>query len=525
MVPPFSYSIGSHSLLLFLVFCMPITGTQGECGPPPKMNHTEPITGDSFPIGHTVVYSCDRTSGYYEIPENSKTITCLDDSTWSQISELCIRACEPPPRLQYGELQQIYVLMNIFRSGLKVSYKCRPGYTRVPGTSSSVTCMDDFTWSTPAEFCKLRSCGNPGDIDNGELEATDFLFGSRVTYRCNEGYRMISRRNYRDCEADGSWSNIAPQCEAQICTPPEQLINGSFNPYKDEYRYQEAVTFSCNKGLTLFGESSIFCSANGTWSSPTPTCKVVSCQDPLVPSSIRLSGFVGPYTLNSAVRFECVENLLMNGSDSVVCNIHSQWEPPLPECLNGCSSPPDVKSGSLKPDYAAQNIFRKDATIEYSCLPGFTAESGITRTCMGQRSWSDPSSSCSAITCPNIGVIAGGSYMPQKDKYEYQDTVTFTCNHGFKRSGVESAQCTINGVWTSNFPECRAITCTSPPNITDGSYVPQKHTYEYHNTVEYACNPGHILFGEKTVQCVNDGTWSRNPPKCKGVYHNYLLFV
>ncbi|XP_018416817.1 PREDICTED: complement decay-accelerating factor-like [Nanorana parkeri] len=118
-----------------------------------------------------------------------------------------------------------------------------------------------------------RQCGNPGEVENADMEAENFLFGSKVTYTCNAGYRMIGRRNYRECQADGTWSNALPICEVQLCPSPPEITDGEMYPFKEEYTYLDSVTYSCKGNLALIGEKSISCKEDGQWSSEAPKCK------------------------------------------------------------------------------------------------------------------------------------------------------------------------------------------------------------------------------------------------------------
>ncbi|KAM4702398.1 complement decay-accelerating factor-like isoform 2-T2 [Discoglossus pictus] len=359
MMSPLSHSIQSFCGL-FLFISAFIKGTHGDCGPVPVRNFTLPIEGTSFPIGTLQVYSCDRSIGYYDIPGMSRTITCEDNSQWSQIPDFCQRACDTPPRLQYGELKQEFIDQNIFPVNTIVQYDCRPGYVRVPGRSPTVTCLPDFTWSNATEFCTRKSCGNPGEIENGEMvEAPDFLFGTRITYECNKGYRMLSKRPYRECRADGTWSNAPPECEAVVCTPPVAIANGRFQPEKEEYHYQDAVTFTCNNNLALVGQGNVFCRDDGTWSSESPTCIVVECEEPRVANAERLSGFIGPYNLDFSVTFKCKPGLTLIGSDTSKCNISSKWDPTLPQCV---SHPPKTTPKPLPTTKDTQSTVPNAAT-------------------------------------------------------------------------------------------------------------------------------------------------------------------
>jgi hypothetical protein len=56
-----------------------------------------------------------------------------------------------------------------------------------------------------------KSCGHPGDIDNGFRDGIAHTFTSRVTYSCNDGYELVGRAN-RYCQSNGQWSGVLPSC-------------------------------------------------------------------------------------------------------------------------------------------------------------------------------------------------------------------------------------------------------------------------------------------------------------------------
>ncbi|KAM4795753.1 membrane cofactor protein-like [Rhinophrynus dorsalis] len=383
--------------------------------------------------------------------------------------------CDSPPRLAYGELKPEFSNQSTFDIGATVQYNCRPGYIRNPGTNNTITCLDNSTWSTPDEFCRRISCGPPGDTPNGQVEIEDTLFGSRANYTCDPGYNMISRYNYRECQADGTWSNSVPVCEVQICPPPHDITNGSYSPQKDEYQYQDSVTFTCNKDLFIVGESSIFCTAAGNWSAVEPHCKAVECSNPVVPNSKKTSGFVGPYTLNSAVGFECLEGFTMNGSSIVKCNINSEWEPSLPQCLKTCDSPPRLTYGELKPEFSDQNIFYVGQTVQYNCRPGYIRKLGTnnTITCLDNSSWSTPDEFCETVNCPDPVVPNSKKTSGFVGPYTLNSAVGFECLEGFKMNGPSTVKCNINSEWEPSLPQCLSTTATtqSSPTTADGDSV------------------------------------------------------
>jgi len=61
-----------------------------------------------------------------------------------------------------------------------------------------------------------KSCGHPGDIDNGVRDGVAHTFTSRVTYSCNDGYELVGRAN-RYCQSNGQWSGVLPSCRRMHC--------------------------------------------------------------------------------------------------------------------------------------------------------------------------------------------------------------------------------------------------------------------------------------------------------------------
>lgn len=380
--------------------------------------------------------------------------------------------CDLPPSISYGSLNKEFVNKETFKVGDTVQYSCRPGFIRILGTKNTVTCMSNSEWTRHDKFCTVKSCGHPGETENGYIEASNFLFGARVTYHCNEGFKMISRRNYRDCHEDRTWSNSVPQCEVVTCPPPASIPNGIFSPEKDEYNYLDAIHYQCNKPKSvLHGETFASCTENGTWSSIPPKCIDVDCPSPEVPAARKVSGFVGPYSLHTLVRFECMEGFIMNGTSDVKCNIHSQWEPSLPTCeRNFCYTPQlingKVKKGKPK-DFNNEKGFRINDSIKMECNSYFVINGQSTVTCQKDLTWHpelpicEKQSGCSSPKILNgrVALKNGVYYFPEKDGHAFStsDKIHLQCNDGFQLIGSSSSECTyswLRYVWSPVLPRC-----------------------------------------------------------------------
>ena len=74
---------------------------------------------------------------------------------------------------------------------------------------------------------------------------------------------------------------------------------------------------------------------------------------------------------------------------------------------------------------------------------------------------------------------------------------------------------------------CSGIQCPNRPSAPEDGNIHSdaidKTAYEFEDTVTYSCNAGFELIGEATLTCLSDGTWDRTPPTCQSMYYSYCL--
>ncbi|XP_047560653.1 complement decay-accelerating factor isoform X6 [Lutra lutra] len=263
-------------LLPLLLLCPP--AAQGDCSFPPEVPNAIQTVGDlqSFPERTTVTYKCKE--GFVKVPGKADSVVCLNNK-WSEVAEFCNRSCDVPTRLQFASLKKSFTKQNYFPVGSIVEYECRPGYQRDRLLSGKLTCLPNFTWSKPDEFCKRKSCPNPGDLRHGHVSIpTDILYAAVIHFSCNKGYRLVGApSSYCSIvDDDVGWSDPLPECQEIFCPEPPKISNGVILDPQNTYVYQQAVRYACIKGFTLIGEDSIYCTVKGDqgeWSGPLPECK------------------------------------------------------------------------------------------------------------------------------------------------------------------------------------------------------------------------------------------------------------
>ncbi|XP_032281383.1 membrane cofactor protein [Phoca vitulina] len=268
-------------------------------------------------------------------------------------------ACDAPPR--YSSMRPNVIKPN-YNPGNRVYFKCRPGYKLTPPFRSvSSVCQPDNTWTPLNEACTEKLCQRPGEPVNGQVVGVNgsFIFGSQAHYSCNEGFRLIGKRILY-CELSSNdentvvWSDDSPLCTKIMCQSPGKIPNGKHtDSEKDEFEYNEGVTYSCDPSsgpdkYSLIGERRLICSGDGVWSSDPPQCKVVKCDYPVIEHGRLVLGIRDKYSYQAVVLFECLPGFYLNGSNPVFCGGRSTWEPAMPKCIRGFKPTHPTKPPVLK---------------------------------------------------------------------------------------------------------------------------------------------------------------------------------
>ncbi|XP_017585198.1 PREDICTED: complement factor H isoform X2 [Corvus brachyrhynchos] len=427
------------------------------------------------------------------------------------------RACEEPPPRRVKEVPSKRWDNPPYPHGTQASYNCRPGYVKVGRVAFQ--CVDG-TWKQlpPGTECRNKPCGHPGDTEFGFFELTsgsEFVFGARVEYRCNDGYQMLSLRNYRECQADG-WSNDVPHCEVIKCLPVQEpengriIMTGAFE-LGQEYSFGQAVNFECNEKHKLIGAKEIVCSANGKWSSDVPRCEEIICDVPEIPH-----GYVRPprrnYKENDLMQYFCEEGYKYGNRADALCT-ESGWNPP-PYCIEIECSPPVISSGNFIPQ---KDRYKLHDTITVECDAGyhFKVTTGRTIAECTKNGWV-PDPACVRKPC-DYPLIENGRL---SNSYEYGryyyfpkrfgQSVDYYCLDDYSTPTGEfwvRIYCSERG-WS---PEPKCLKKCSIRGLKNG-YFPRRNWYEFYKEgerVSYGCYNDYQAEHEK-VTCTRNG-WEPAP--------------
>lgn len=101
------------------------------------------------------------------------------------------------------------------------------------------------------------------------------------------------------------------------------------------------------------------------------------------------------------------------------------------------------------------------------------------------------------------------------EEYTFQKRIEYSCNEGFVLDGDRSRVCLTNGSWSGITPVCKAVTCPVPPPLPNGRM--SGSDFGFRKEVQYHCNEGYNLQGVSTLTCQSDGNWDSEAPRCEPV--------
>lgn len=121
------------------------------------------------------------------------------------------------------------------------------------------------------------------------------------------------------------------------------------------------------------------------------------------------------------------------------------------------------------------------------------------------------------IECGPPQSISNGQYILNNKSRSYMSTLSYQCNDGFVLVGRGNLICDPDGLWNGPPPRCEPVLCPDPPMITNGFGTLVSNSTRFDSIVEYQCDPGFELIGDKLIQCNRAGYWEGQPGYCIGM--------
>ncbi|TWW56937.1 complement receptor type 1-like isoform X1 [Takifugu flavidus] len=429
------------------------------------------------------------------------------------------KKCSAPPEYPHTTLVKKYSSRKIFNAGEKIYYDCAEDFTPSKGFRA-VQCSRG-KWTKLTLKCEKKSCGNAGDLPNGqfEYEGNSYL-GEKVFAVCNQGY-TLKGPNYMICKKSG-WTGEIPTCEEGEATCSTPAVANSLSPSGEVVRAGDSVNITCREGFQLDGAQQITCGPDGRWGPLPPQClrtyvptqlpdKDLRCG---VPEAVRNADLADRFTTMKSfasgdrVHYVCeVGHVQAGGSRYRKC-VAGKWTPLHLRCERKlCGSAGEITNG----EFVYTGVQFGD-TATAVCDEGHLLVGQATRNCMAQ-GWDGRVPICEAIDCGEPPKVANAELQgSQEPPFTYRSTVHYRCLTG-TLIGSREVWCTQDGTWSTP-PTCNDVTCP-PPRVPGGFWSgASRASYEHRDSITIECKPGYASTGPRVVTCGSDGRWSPGLPRC-----------
>ncbi|XP_076734589.1 complement component receptor 1-like protein isoform X4 [Maylandia zebra] len=359
-----------------------------------------------------------------------------------------------------------------------------------------------------------KNCFSVENVQDGQIEYRPGTeFGDKAVLICNIGYMPVGGGELT-CGSQG-WTGRLPVCEVTQCESPPVVQDGSFSPNKDLYEYNDVIDYTCKKDYTVVGSRQLHCSDDGTFKPEPPKCisTAQNCPRPPKGENMDLKGndiLLTSFPDGTTVTFACNTGYKSaGGSPRITCTAGS-WSPLGLKCQRkNCFSVEDVQDGQI--EYRPGTEFGDKAVL--ICNIGYMPVGGGELTC-GSQGWMGRLPVCEVTQCESPPVVQDGSFSPNKDLYEYNNVIYYTCKKDYTVVGSRQSYCSDDGTFKPEPPKCIKVECEDPEisfgQLSSGARPP----YGYLSTVTLQCNAGYTMTGSATVTCELNGQWSPGLPQC-----------
>ncbi|XP_075792821.1 complement factor H-like isoform X2 [Pelodiscus sinensis] len=315
-------------------------------------------------LGRTIHYQCDQ--GY--TPKTNERYSICTKEGWDPKPQ-CLKICDT------NYLANGHFLLRYWRykEDDEISYECWRDY-RPENPEAKAVCTKNNWMPPPRCIYKNVRCGAPPPVNMAAIinrEEKQYLPGSRVQYRCVEGFKSMEL-SYVTCEADGKWSQ-PPVCNDMRCGPPPVIENGTPDSKRQRYFPEEKVRYRCRRGLSLIGSPMVTCKER-QWSEP-PTCREAGGKcgsPPAIANGDTIDFAQKEYESGSTMKYQCQSFHVMEGSAYVHCQSGHWTDPPV--CLEPCTAFPEEMEQNniqLRWTYDKKLYTPSGDFIEFACIRGY----------------------------------------------------------------------------------------------------------------------------------------------------------
>uniref|UniRef100_H3D461 Sushi domain-containing protein n=1 Tax=Tetraodon nigroviridis TaxID=99883 RepID=H3D461_TETNG len=238
----------------------------------------------------------------------------------------------------------------------------------------------------------------------------------------------------------------------ELICPLPVIENGRLLQQAKEYRENDVLHFSCNRGFRRTEDRPSKCTKVGMraeWS-PMPECEPAKCRVELPPleGTTYASTLKNVYYPGETLNVTCGEGFWISSPQDTfaetTCDDDGQWtiRPVCQEFFCSNQREYNVRWWNV---WRNQQI-RLGDTARYQCVTGYKSPDGSNVAKCTRNGW-EPKPLCQEITCPRLEVENAIHPDVYKQSYRNDDWVTYRCMEGF--TGRPTRTCGQNG-WTGD---------------------------------------------------------------------------
>uniref|UniRef100_A0A669PM62 p-selectin n=3 Tax=Phasianus colchicus TaxID=9054 RepID=A0A669PM62_PHACC len=324
-----------------------------------------------------------------------------------------------------------------------------------------------------------------------------------------------------ECHPGFEGDNCENAVQCPILEPGGTYMNCS-HPFGD-FRYNSTCTFWCPEGFEQRGVDELQCLADRQWSAETPTCIAITCPELRAPEhgELNCSHLHGSFAFGSICDFSCQPGFELMGSQSRKCMATGNWTGDIPQCKAvTCPALSAPEHGELNCSHLHGN-FTFGSTCDFSCQPGFELTGPVSHQCTAMGTWTGDTPQCKAISCPVLRAPEHGELNCSHlhGSFAFGSMCAFSCQPGFVLMGPQSRECVAKRTWTGDTSRCKAVTCPvlSAPKHGELNCSHLHGNFTFGSTCNFSCQAGFELMGPESRECTAMGTWSKDTSQCKAI--------
>ncbi|XP_026003866.1 complement factor H-related protein 5-like [Astatotilapia calliptera] len=340
--------------------------------------------------------------------------------------------------------------------------------------------------------------------------------GDVIHFSCESGY-ISDQISKFVCTADGWLVVHQGKCYSCSTLPDVPHAQVTQETRTSQYQAGHMIHFACEPGYTSALTIKYVCTTEGWQPLQRGSCYLSSsrCDPPPTVQGLTVKGLPEnciPIRPNHILTFSCDgPGKYLNGISVLICGEDGQWNNPFPTCIDrSCKigvMDPHLYVAGLPP---SNEIMATGHKLRFLCSNTRVLIGSTEIECLENGQWNSPFPSCSE-KCRVPETPAGLTITTDvtDDQMKKGQHLTFACensNHIIK--GNATLECLENGQWSNPRPTCEAAQqCRTPPHLSGGQTKTwTRNTYRHNEKVEYVCDRDYSMEGGPFKTCV-DGDW------------------